>query len=525
MSYSSYQVYRGLYKDSVTLMLVTAALTELDDVDEAAVVMATGANRANLRRVGLDDSAAAGPNDLLVVVRGTEDAVSCALLRADELLTQESGSSVATGVTQVAPTSLKGAVRQHPEATVALISVPGASAAAEALKALQLGLDVMIFSDNVPLDQEIAIKKFAESRGRFVMGPDCGTAIIGGVPLGFANSVRRGPIGVIGASGTGVQEVTTRIHHWGSGVSHALGTGGHDVSDEVGAISMLRGMRMLDEDPDTSVVVIVSKPPAPTVAATVLDAARALTTPVVVAFVGPGLSSVATSGVRMASTLADAADQAVAMVAGDAPVASPADPSVPAELLARAGARSPSRRFLRGVFSGGTFCYETQALCQQSGIQAFSNVPITGNLSLPDVWQSGEHTIVDMGDDEFTRGRPHPMIDPGLRDERLAAELADPGTAVVVFDVVLGYGAAVDPIGSVLTVLESACRADTAAGEGAVVIAHVCGTESDPQDRAQVIDRLRASGVFVAGSNAEAARWAAAAVSAPCLPSAERNGR
>src|SRR5580704_9603583 len=97
----------------------------------------------------------------------------------------------------------------------------------------------MIFSDNVPIAEEASLKHEARERGLMVMGPDCGTAIIGGVPLAFANAVPRGDIGIIGASGTGIQEVSTLIARAGRGVRHAIGTGGRDMHAEVGGLTTL----------------------------------------------------------------------------------------------------------------------------------------------------------------------------------------------------------------------------------------------------------------------------------------------
>ena len=510
MTTSQHQVYPSLYKDSVGLMAITAALSALEGIEAASVVMATEANRANLSHAGLTDDSTAGPNDLLVVVRGEPQACSEALELADRLLTEQLPEQAAVAQART-PTSLRVAAPQYPESSLALISVPGQYAAAEALKALQLGLDVMLFSDNVPVSQEVEVKRYAEEHGLLVMGPDCGTAMVNGIPLGFANVVRRGSIGVVGASGTGMQEVTCRIHQLGAGVSQALGTGGHDLSAQVGGISTLRGLQALDDDPTTEVVVLVSKPPAEEVAATVLEAAESMITPVVVMFVGAAPESVEATGVQVATTLAEAADLAVAIATGgepqEAPPAGP-DPHVQ-KTLERL---SPDQRYVRGVFSGGTFCYETQALCQAQGIHAASNTPIADNPALEDVWTSTGDTIVDMGDDVFTQGRPHPMIDPTLRNERVLAELTDPATAVLVLDVVLGYGAAEHPISGLLGILEQGRSAAGAQGRFVPVIAHVCGTDQDPQDRSAVIDQLCKAGVLVADSNAQASRWAAALV-------------
>lgn len=515
------RVYPGLYKDSVALMAITSTLTGREGIETASVVMATDANRENLRRVGLSDDESASPNDLLVAVKGTSEACEQALQEADRLLEGQSTDRAISTAQAAVPATIRAAVRDDAEANLALISVPGQYAGAETLKALGAGLDVMIFSDNVPEAQEIEVKRYARDHGLLVMGPDCGTAIVNGTPLGFANVVRRGSIGVVGASGTGMQEITCRIHQLGEGVSQALGTGGHDLSLEVGGISTMQALRSLDEDAATDVIVLVSKPPAEQVARDVLSLAREFSTPVVVMFVGGSVETAHEANLFWASTLADSAEIAVAISRGD--TAKPAEVSnpVPDALAKVRRQRASSQRYVRGVFSGGTFAYETQVICQQRGIYARSNTPIAGNVELEDVWSSHEHTIVDMGDDGFTRGRPHPMIDPSQRDERVAAELGDPQTAVLVLDVVLGYGASENPVNGLLGVLEQGRRLAEQEGRFVAVIAHVCGTDDDPQDRSAVIRDLQEAGVLVADNNAEAAHWAASLV--PEVALAERN--
>ncbi|MEV4397387.1 acyl-CoA synthetase FdrA [Nonomuraea sp. NPDC049607] len=501
-SIREHRIYPNRYQDSVALMALSAALAELPGIRTASVVMGTGTNLDNLRQAGLGE-VQAGPGDLVVAVLGEEQATAQALELADERLSEQPSRETAGDVVAPPLRSLRQAVEQNPAHNLALISVPGPYAAAEALKALRLGLNVMVFSDNVPIDQEIEIKRFAEERDLLVMGPDCGTAIVDGLPLGFANVVRRGRVGVVGASGTGMQEITSRVHQLGEGISQAFGTGGHDLSAEVGAISMLRGLRALAADEKTDVIVLVSKPPAETVAKTVVEEARTRDVPVVICFLGadPAAFGGDTPGVRFAGTLAGAADVAVALVRGEArPEDRPVEPYEQVSL-------APEQRDLRGVFTGGTFCYEAQLLALAEGVRAASNTPVAGNTAPADVAVSAGHTILDLGDDVFTRGRPHPMIDPAPRDERLLAEAADPATAVVLFDVVLGYGAADDPISGLLDAIGRA-RAGRE-GPAPAFVAHVCGTDDDPQDRSAVVARLREAGVLVAENNAQAAVIAA----------------
>ncbi|MGY4711751.1 acyl-CoA synthetase FdrA [Mycolicibacterium sp. CBM1] len=507
--------YPNLYKDSVSLMTVSAQVTAVPGIDAASVVMASATNVDNLAQAGLG-SFAVRPNDLIVAVSGSDEACVEALALADKLLSASPADSGEPAGVAAPITSLQMAVAQNPALNLALISVPGDYAAAEAMKALQLGLDVMVFSDNVSVDAELALKQYAREVDLMVMGPDCGTSIVNGVPLGFANVVRRGPIGVVGASGTGTQEVTVRIHQNGSGVSQALGTGGHDLADAIGGISMLHGLAALDADPATSVIVLVSKPPSPDVAATVLSAAEASDKPVVVIFLGADPAAVTREGVYGATYLAQAADMAVALAGGEHPCASAITitDETRSALDDLAGAMATTQRYVRGIFSGGTFCYEAQLVHRAAGISAYSNTPVAGNTALSDIRTSVDNTIVDMGDDDFTQGRPHPMIDPSQKNARIRAEVADPATAVVLFDVVLGYGSADDPTAELISVIGESSAAARAEGRLVAFIGYVCGTDLDPQDRAVAVAGLQAAGVLVASSNAEAAVWSASLVAA-----------
>jgi FdrA protein len=495
-------------------MTVSAKVSAVPGIDAASVVMASATNVENLARAGLGDFAVR-PNDLVVAVSGTDEACAEALQKADELLSAKAGGGdERTGARQPI-TSIQLAVAKDPAHNFALISVPGDYAASEAMKALRLGLDVMIFSDNVPVESELALKRFAQERNLLVMGPDCGTAILNGVPLGFANMIRRGPIGVVGASGTGTQEVTVRIHQLGSGVSQALGTGGRDLAAAIGGFSMLQGLKALDEDPDTKVIVLVSKPPAPDVAAAVLGAAEACSKPIVAIFLGADAGSITRNGVHGADYLAQAADMAVALAKGQTPQRKAIALSSEARRKIKevSQAMAPGQRYVRGIFSGGTFCYEAQLIHAAAGITVFSNAPTAGNRKLENVDKSVEHTIIDMGDDEFTQGRPHPMIDPSLRDTRVREEIADPSTAVVLFDVVLGYGASAEPTAGLTGCIGRAKAKAQAEGRRVAFIGYVCSTDQDPQNRAAIVDELQSAGVFVASSNAEAAIWSAALIS------------
>ena len=493
-----HKVVANLYRDSVSLMQLSAALAKMPGVEQASAIMATPANLDLLREAGLmNGELAASPNDLLVAVRGKSAApLQAALAAAVAALDKPPERVAGGGPAQQLPRSLQMGLAQAPQANLALISVPGEYAAAEAMKALRLGLNVMLFSDNVSLADEAALKKYARARKLLVMGPDCGTAIVDGIPLGFANAVRRGAIGVVGASGTGTQQVTSLVHRLGAGISHAIGTGGHDLHRDVGGITMLQGLERLARDPQTKAIVLISKPPAPEVAQAVLDAARRAGKPVVVNFVGSSLQ-LKDKNLFSVKTLEEAARAAVALAAGKRPPRSVAfNKTIPRISFKK------SQRFIRGLYSGGTFCYEATALLGN----AWSNTPIDAARKLADPWESKEHTLVDLGDDVFTRGRPHPMIDHRLRNERLLEEAADPTVAVILFDVVLGYGSHPDPAAEMLPALRKARKRPIA------LVASVCGTDEDPQGLERQETALREAGVLLADSNARAVMLASALV-------------
>lgn len=469
----------GAYYDSVVLMRLQRALAGLPGVLDAGAVMATAANLEILAANGLapENLSEAGAHDLLIAVRAeSAPAAAEALARVDALLeVRRSG-----GDEDYRPRSLAAAGKQLPEAGWVLVSIPGRHAATVAEEALDQGRNVFLYSDNVPLAEEVALKRKARERGLLVLGPDCGTASIASTGLGFANHVRRGPIGLIGASGTGLQAVTSRIHELGGGISHAIGTGGRDLSREVGGITALQALDLLRRDPETRVLVLISKPPAPEVAVRLLDLARAAGKPVVVQLLGAPLPARRLANLHFAASLTEAAELAVRL-ADNPPREEPLGAPIPV-----------GRPYLRGLFSGGTLAFE--ALLGLSAILApvYSNIPINESQRLPDPLRSQGHTVLDLGADEFTVGRLHPMIDPDLRLRRLRQEAADPEVGLILLDVILGEGAHADPAGELVPAVETI----RAAG-GPEIAAVVIGTDLDPQGLQVQIETLERAGVRV----------------------------
>ena len=506
------------YQDSVTLMQVAALLRETPGVDDASLMMGTEPNLEMLRDAGLltPEGEHAGPNDLIVALSGEEAAVRDAGGRVEEFLVM--GAPRSTAQEREEPTSLSAGLARMPEVNFVMISTPGIYAAAEARKALLQGRHVMIFSDNVSLGDEKSLKGLALERGLLLMGPDCGTAILGGVPLGFANVVRRGTIGVVGASGTGTQEVTTLIDRYGGGISQAIGTGSRDLSETIGGAMTLAGLQALIDDPSTEVIVLVSKPPHPEVARKVAAAAHESHKPVVLAFLGRdgGDLQAGKGRVTAARTLEEAARRAVELTRGGIPF--PEDE--PVDVSGLAARLRPEQRYVRGLFSGGTFCYEAMLVLQEPLGPVYSNTPLSPEQALPDPRRSLANTCIDLGSDEFTVGRPHPMIDMSTRVERIAQEAADPEVAVILLDIVLGFGAHPDPAGALAEPIRAALSRAVAEGRGLGVVATICGTPADPQGMESQRITLAEAGAVIASSNAAAARLAASIAARSGTPSA-----
>jgi FdrA protein len=495
------EVRAGAYYDSVSLMQVSRAVGSAEGVTAALIAMATELNLDLLAGMGFDRPEA-GPNDLLIAVRADDDAGAQAARSVldRELAGLSAHGGSATGLGAAPPARTIGSAAKRIDATVAVISVPGRYAFAEAMDALEAGLSVMLFSDNVPVEQEVRLKEEGTRRDLLVMGPDCGTAIVGGAGLGFANAVRPGPVGIVAASGTGAQEMCCLLDAVDVGVSHVLGVGGRDLSAEVGGRSTLQALAALDADPATELIVVISKPPAEEVAARVRAAAARLSKPVHFALLDAHQAFAPHS-----QNLSTAAATVAAQVTGSADLA-PAWPRWPAAVK-----QSPRRSALRGLFSGGTLCTEAVLIASKALLE-----PIESNAGprIEPQFASNRpsHSMIDFGADEFTEGRPHPMIDFSLRCERLVAEGADPSVGVVLLDVVLGHGAHPDPASELVPAIRGARDKATAGGRDLAVVVSLCGTRDDPQGLDRQASALQGAGAAVFLSNADAADYAAGLV-------------
>ena len=511
MSKVIFSIKENTYYDSVKLMLISKDIEKMDGVHEALVGMGTDLNKELAENLDItnDEIKAIGPNDFFITVLA-DDGVEIKSIEdeAERLLNAKSTDSDSDYM----PPNLNSAVENNPESNMVIISVAGEYAAAEARNALNKDLNVMIFSDNVKIEDEKELKELAVSKGLLMMGPDCGTAIINNIPLAFANVIKKGKIGIVGASGTGIQEATVLIDKLGGGVSQVIGTGGRDLSLEIGGLMMLQGLEALIEDKETEVILLISKPPAKEIEEKILSKIKGIDKPVVVSFIGGEKDLVESYGGVPAISLEDAARKSVALSKGEEVKdfdGFTMDMDKIEKLVKDETSKfNKDQKYLRGLYTGGTLADECMKQLSPVIGNMYSNIPLTPEYKLENVFKSKEHTCVDFGDDDFTKGRPHPMIDPTVRVEQLEVEGKDKEVAVMLMDFVLGYGAHEDPVGEMLEAIKEAKSLKASQGGNLVVIASICGTENDPQDLEKSKKDLEDAGVIVMPSNVQAVKLA-----------------
>ncbi|HOK18407.1 MAG TPA: acyl-CoA synthetase FdrA [Caldisericia bacterium] len=499
----------GEYFDSVTLMLVSRDASSLPGVIDAAVVMGTKENKSILESSGmlLPEFKDTKDSDLLIVVKSDDEKVAEESVKKIEEMLKKSKQRTTEGV-EFLPKSIEGALQIMPDANLVIISVAGRYAADIAMDALKRGLHVMIFSDNVPKEKAIEVKKYGYEHDLLVMGPDCGTAIINGAPLGFANVVNRGDIGIVSAAGTGLQEVSCTISNNGGGISQGIGTGGIDVKKDYGALSFLKGLEALRDDPETKIIVLVSKPPHPEILEKIGKLTKDIKKPIVGILLGADSEVVKSIGAIPAKNLEEGALLALSLSKG-IPVEKfqkeLKDKEEEIKKMAEELSKKlkPEQKYFRGFFQGGTLTYETQVILKDFIGPVNSNAPLDEKYKLKDSWKSEGHTIVDLGEDEFTVGRPHPMIDFSLRNKRLIEESKFSDVAIFYLDVVIGYGSNMTPKEELVPAILEAKK-----NSNAIFIVTVCGTDKDPQNKKDLIQALKETGAVVFESNASASKLA-----------------
>ncbi|GEK88491.1 Succinyl-CoA synthetase, alpha subunit [Alkalibacterium putridalgicola] len=498
-------IEKNAYHDSVTLMSLSGKVLSQEGVVDAVVSMATQMNKELLDNIGLatEESQEATENDLIIAVKAENDeALENAMSFINEELTSKKSSKNNKGNTSVS--TFNAALNELPDANLAVISVPGEYAAREARQALNKGLNVMLFSDNVSIEDEKALKELGAEKNLLVMGPDCGTAMINNTGLCFANEVKQGGIGLVAASGTGLQEVAVQIDRMGYGLTHAIGTGGRDLSEQVGGIMMLEGLRRLEEDDNTKVITLISKPPAKAVQDKILEKVKDSAKPAVICFLDGDKNDVEAAGASFAPNLIEAAKQSILQLDGSVTFNEGLSDDMASALTEEVKGLADSQQYIKGLFCGGTMTAEALSVLRSSVENIKSNVAKKQEEKLEDTSVSDTHILLDMGDDEFTKGKPHPMIEPNLRNERILEEAKNPNTAVLLLDFELGYGSHEDPVGESIETLKEAKKEAEKAGRYLPIVAYICGTSSDKQGLAEQERKLTDNGILVAESNAQA---------------------
>ncbi|MEM4970348.1 MAG: hypothetical protein QXE01_03750 [Sulfolobales archaeon] len=506
-------VRRGLYRDSVQLLHISEQVRRFEGVLNAMIAMGTRLNKEILAREGLlsPEGMDAGENDLIIALKISDLAdLNEVLAKIEDLL-----SKTPTQDLEIY-SDLDHALEVNRDINLALVSVPGQYAREVVMKLLDRGLHIHLFSDHVPIEHEVEMKRYAVEKGLLLMGPEAGTSIISGVAIAFANQVRRGPVGIISASGTGLQEVSVLLHKIGLGISHGIGVGGRDLSREVGGIMTLFSIDVLERDEMTDVITIISKPPSREVMERVIDRISHGRKRYVTCFVGGGIVDLdprLRGRVSQAKTLHGAVLETVKIYRPDLYRGAYnrlwIDDHILAEISEASSRLREGQRYVRGLFTGGTLAYEAMLILSEYLGDIYSNTPLKEDQKLLDPWRSVGNTIVDLGGEEFTEGRAHPMIDPGIRVKRIVEEASDPEVAVIMLDFVLGYGSHPDPVGFHAEAIRRAMDIARSSGRDLVILAHVVGTDEDPQVASAQENMLRKLGVIVLPTNATMAISAA----------------
>lgn len=500
-------VRENSYMDSILILSVSREMMAFPGVHNAVVVMATDMNKTVVDEFGgmTPEARRAGANDLIISLELEDESILAKVeARVKEIV---AGKSDGGGEADVEYRTLSAAKTALPEANLCIISLPGEYALTEAKNALEKGLNLFIFSD-MPEDQELEIKQMAHARGLFVMGPGAGTAVINNISLGLMSKVRPGKVGIVAASGSGLQEVAVLVHNYGAGISQAIGTGGRDLSEKVGGIMFLQGIDYLADDPETNVIVLISKPPHPATARKIYEALPK-TKPVVIFFLGGDPEEIRSHGAYAPRTLEEAAQMAFALTNGEAVSEIDIVSQDKADLAPIASAEKAKldagQKYFRGLFCGGTHSEEAVTLLQAFVPKMHSNIRFGRVALLEDRYFSLENALVDMGDEVFTKGRPHPVMDPSILVDRMIQEARDPEVGVILFDLLYGHAIHKDPVGAIEGALLEIRRIEKEEGRHICVIVSLCGTDIEPQNVAEQARRLREYGVILQPSNAKAA--------------------
>lgn len=495
------------YYDSVVLMSLSSKVLDINGVSEAFVSMATKMNKELLKNVGLynEEVEKCGDNDLVIAIEAKDEKTCDEALKLVDRLLKTRNTKKDSSLKQN-PKTIPSAIKELKNANLTVISVPGKHAYREARKALNNDLNVMIFSDNVSITEEKKLKELAREKGLLVMGPDCGTAILNNVGICFANKVRKGNIGLVAASGTGLQEVTVLIDKFGGGISQAIGTGGRDLDERIGGITMIEGIKALNKNKDTDVIVLISKPPAKSVELKIMKLIKDIKKPVIVCFIDGNPEEIRKVGAEFGHNLEETALKAVKFAGNQINFNYEDENRYLKERIKNEKSKLKELQVnFRALYCGGTLCSESLALLRNDFTSIKCNVSKRSNEKLTDFENYEGNVLLDLGEDHFTIGKPHPMIEPSLRNERILKEAKDPTVGVILLDFELGYGCHSDPVGVTLSAIRDSKQIAKKDNRNLIFVGYVCGTTGDYQDVNSQIKKLEDEGVIVARSNAHAA--------------------
>ncbi len=496
-------ILKDTYRDSVFLMKISSQAKTESGAVQVSAMMGTSRNKELFEKSGLlsDEVSQSKPDDLVIAFETEKENIE-AVASCVERLLNEAPSKASTACGQAVPTSLEEALKENKNINLSLISVAGDYAKYEAIKAVSKGIDVMLYSDNISVADELAIKELASKKGCIVMGPDCGTAIINGVPLAFANAVKTGSVGIVGASGTGLQELTCLLDRFGVGISNAYGTGGRDLKDEIGGISAITALNRLKDDEQTKIIAVIGKPPGIKTREKLAEILKNIGKPVFVHYLGASDYKIEEqAGFNFADDLTKLSENIAHFV----------DKSIDTAKILGADVKMPKAKgFMRGLFGGGTLCQEAAELVADllDG-DKYSNLKVKGFNAISGSEKSKGHCFWDFGEDEFTVGRPHPMMAPDLKLDRLVEELTSDEVGVVLMDMVIGYGAHQDQANLVLQAIEKADKISGGKSKEKAIVMSVCGTDGDNPSLSAQIEELKKANIIILGSNAKAAIFAA----------------
>ncbi|MGL4367193.1 MAG: acyl-CoA synthetase FdrA [Brevinemataceae bacterium] len=505
--FSKLIIKNNFYKDSITLMSVTNKVNNLDGVLESTLGMGTDMNKEIIKSIGFSEEElqSVKANDMMIALKlENESFLDKILEQIAELFIVKDEDN-----TNYAYSNSKQAISENKNLNMAVISIPGNHAYHEVKRCLDNNINVMLFSDNMSIEDELKLKQLAVSKDLLMMGPDCGTSIINGIGLCFANKVRKGNIGIVGASGTGIQEATVLIDKLGAGISHAIGTGGRDLSQEIGGLMMMQGMKMLEQDSQTDIVLLISKPPAKEIAEKILDQAKKSSKTYIICFINGDKNLVEEKGFQFAMTLEEAG-----FAAANASLSKVISPDFSQEQIIASAVQKTlkqGQRYLRALYCGGTLAAETEMIVGKDHM-VYSNVSKIKERKLSDPFVSKENSIIDLGDDVFTQGKPHPMIDPSIRNSRIIKEAQDKSVAVMILDFELGYGSNSNPVGMTVESLKKAKQIAKDDSREIVIICYLLSTKGDKQNIQEQKRLLEDLDVIMVNSNAEAARIASAVI-------------